>query len=62
LLNNIHRFNIDTTEIRHIVISHDDWDHISGLWYLIHDRNDITVYVCPGFKEDIKGRIRSFGA
>ena len=61
LLNNIHRFNIDITKIRHIVISHDDWDHISGLWYLIHDRKDITVYACPGFKEDIKSRIRSFG-
>ncbi len=61
LFNNIHRFNIDITKIKHIVISHDDWDHISGLWYLIRDRKDITVYVCSGFKEDIKNRIISFG-
>ncbi len=61
LLNNIHRFNIDITNIKHIVISHDDWDHISGLWYLIYNRKDIAVYVCPGFREDIKDRIRSFG-
>ncbi len=61
LLNSIRRFNIDTTKIKHIAISHDDWDHISGLWYLIHDRKDITVYVCPCFKQDIKDRISSFG-
>ncbi len=61
LLKNMRKFNIDTTKIKHIVLSHDDWDHISGLWYLIRGRKDITVYVCPGFKEDIKDRIKSFG-
>jgi len=61
LLNNIRRFNIDTGKIKHIVISHDDWDHVSGLWHLIRDRKDITVYVCPGFKQEIKDRIASFG-
>jgi 7,8-dihydropterin-6-yl-methyl-4-(beta-D-ribofuranosyl)aminobenzene 5'-phosphate synthase len=62
LLNNIRRFNIDTGKIKHIVLSHDDWDHISGLWYLIDNRKDITVYICPGFKQVIKDRIASFGA
>lgn len=60
-LNNIHRFNIDITKIKHIIISHDDWDHISGLWYLVHDRKDITIYICPGFREDIKERMKPFG-
>ncbi|MFZ2938307.1 MAG: MBL fold metallo-hydrolase, partial [Candidatus Omnitrophota bacterium] len=31
------------------------------LWYLIPDRKDITVYICPGFKQEIKDRIVSFG-
>jgi 7,8-dihydropterin-6-yl-methyl-4-(beta-D-ribofuranosyl)aminobenzene 5'-phosphate synthase len=61
LLNNMRKFNIDTAKIKHIVLSHDDWDHIAGLWYLIQNRKDITVYVCPGFKEEIKNRIVSFG-
>ena len=61
LLNNMRKFNIDTAKIKHIVLSHDDWDHISGLWYLIQDRKDITVYICPGFKQEIKDRIASFG-
>ncbi|MFZ2603618.1 MAG: MBL fold metallo-hydrolase [Candidatus Omnitrophota bacterium] len=61
LLNNIRKLNIDTAKIKHIILSHDDWDHIAGLWYLIPDRKDITVYICPGFKQEIKDRIVSFG-
>ncbi|MBU4304037.1 MAG: MBL fold metallo-hydrolase [Candidatus Omnitrophica bacterium] len=61
LLNNMRKFNSNAAKIRHIVLSHDDWDHIAGLWYLIPNRKDITVYVCPGFKQEIKDRIASFG-
>ena len=59
---NIKRLNIDINRIQHVVLSHDDWDHISGLWYLLKNRKDIKVYVCPGFKQEIKERIVSFGA
>jgi 7,8-dihydropterin-6-yl-methyl-4-(beta-D-ribofuranosyl)aminobenzene 5'-phosphate synthase len=61
LLNNMREFNIDVTKIKYIVLSHDDWDHIAGLWYLIPNREDITVYICSGFKQEIKDRIASFG-
>lgn len=61
LLNNMRKFNVDAAKIKHIILSHDDWDHISGLWYLIPNRKDITVYICPGFKREIKDRIASFG-
>lgn len=61
LLNNMRKFNIDVAKIKHIILSHDDWDHISGLWYLLRERKDITVYICPGFKQEIKKRIASFG-
>jgi len=61
LLNNMRKFNIDTAKIKHIVLSHDDWDHISGLWYLIQNRKDLTVHICRGFKQEIKDRIASFG-
>jgi len=60
-LNNLRKFNIDTAKVKHIVLSHDDWDHIAGLWYLLNNRKDITVYICPGFTQDIKKRIASFG-
>ncbi|MDD5109322.1 MAG: MBL fold metallo-hydrolase [Candidatus Omnitrophica bacterium] len=61
LLNNMRKFNIDAAKIKHIVLSHDDWDHISGLWYLLPGRKDITVYICPGFDQEVKDRIASFG-
>ncbi|HNQ50396.1 MAG TPA: MBL fold metallo-hydrolase [Candidatus Omnitrophota bacterium] len=62
LSRNVRKLNIDIARIKHIVLSHDDWDHISGLWELIPGRTDITVYICPGFKQEIKGRILSSGA
>ena len=60
-LNNMQKLNIDAAKIKHIVLSHDDWDHISGLWCLIPNRKDITVYICPGFKREIKYKVASFG-
>ncbi|MDD5255368.1 MAG: MBL fold metallo-hydrolase [Candidatus Omnitrophica bacterium] len=60
-LENTRRLGIDTRKIKHIVISHDDWDHIGGLWYILNDRKDLTVYICPGFKAKTKERIRSYG-
>ena len=61
LLNNIRKFKVDIAKIKHIVLSHDDWDHISGLWYLLPKCINITVYVCPGFNHEVKDRIASFG-
>lgn len=61
LLRNMQKFNVDASKIRHIVLSHDDWDHISGLWYLMRDKKDIVVYICPGFRQEIKDRLNSFG-
>ena len=61
LLNNMRRFNVDISKIKHIVLSHDDWDHISGLWYLLPNRKDITVYIPLNSKQEIKERIASFG-
>jgi len=60
-LNNARKMNIDFSKVRHVVLSHDDWDHISGLWYMINTNKNLTVYICPNFKEEIKERIKSFG-
>ncbi|MFA5115393.1 MAG: MBL fold metallo-hydrolase [Candidatus Omnitrophota bacterium] len=61
-LKNMRRFNIDPAGIRHVVFSHDHWDHISGLWRLMPGRRDITAYVCPSFKQEVKDRIVAAGA
>ncbi|MBU1006253.1 MAG: MBL fold metallo-hydrolase, partial [Candidatus Omnitrophica bacterium] len=32
LFSNMRKMKIDPADIRHIVISHDHWDHVAGLW------------------------------
>jgi 7,8-dihydropterin-6-yl-methyl-4-(beta-D-ribofuranosyl)aminobenzene 5'-phosphate synthase len=61
LLNNMRKFKIDAAKIKHIILSHGDWDHISGLWYLLPGRKDITIYICLGLNQKLKNRIASFG-
>ena len=56
---NIRKYNVDTMQIKHVVVSHKDWDHIAGLWHLIEGRNDMTVYICPGFSQEFKDKINS---
>lgn len=58
---NICRYSIDISTLKHIVISHDDWDHIAGLWGVLEKNRGVTVYVCANMNPDIKKRIQSFG-
>lgn len=60
LLKNIKKFGVDITKIKHIVLSHDDWDHVSGLWHLLSNGQNITVHTCPGFNQELKDKIASF--
>ena len=62
VLKQLKRFSIDIDKIKHIVISHDDWDHVSGLWKILERNNDVTVYICPHFSPDIKSKIKRYGA
>lgn len=56
------KINADFKKIKHIVISHDDWDHVAGLWKILEQNQDTTVYICPGFKQEIKAKIKWYGA
>ena len=60
-MHNVRKFGIDLSRVRHVVISHDDWDHIAGLWPLIEMYKNLSVYVGPHFHQDLKNRIRSYG-
>ncbi|MFH0753632.1 MAG: MBL fold metallo-hydrolase [Candidatus Omnitrophota bacterium] len=60
-LHNVKKYKIDLSKVRHVVISHDDWDHIAGLWVLLEKYKDLKVYVVPRFKAGLKDRIRSLG-
>jgi len=47
--------------IKHVVISHDHWDHTGGLWRFLDKYKDVTVYICPGFGAETKSRLTSLG-
>ncbi len=58
---NLKWMKVDADKIRHIIISHDHWDHLAGLWLFLEKKKDVTVYVCPGFSRETKERIAGFG-
>jgi 7,8-dihydropterin-6-yl-methyl-4-(beta-D-ribofuranosyl)aminobenzene 5'-phosphate synthase len=60
-LHNVKKYKIDLSNVRHVVISHDDWDHIAGLWVVLEKYKDLKVYVVPRFNAELKDRIRSLG-
>lgn len=62
VLEQLKKIGAGAGKIRHIAISHDDWDHVEGLWKILELNRDVTVYVCPHFRDEIKSRIRWYGA
>ena len=58
---NIHRFKIDISRIKHVVISHDDWDHIAGLKSFLQDNPNVSVYICSDSGKSIKDMVRDCG-
>jgi 7,8-dihydropterin-6-yl-methyl-4-(beta-D-ribofuranosyl)aminobenzene 5'-phosphate synthase len=55
-----HRIHVGT--IRHIIISHDHWDHTGGLWWVLEQNRDCAVYVCRKTAPALKERIIDCGA
>jgi len=60
-LKNIKTQKIDLSKIKHVVLSHDHWDHSAGLWKLLANYKNIDVYICPGFSQETKDKIASYG-
>jgi 7,8-dihydropterin-6-yl-methyl-4-(beta-D-ribofuranosyl)aminobenzene 5'-phosphate synthase len=57
-LRNAAKLNIDLLKIKHIVISHDHWDHTGGLWEILKERKGLKVYSCPGFSKEFKDKVK----
>ena len=60
--NQLNKLSIDLIKIKNIIISHDDWDHISGLWYVLERNKNVIVYICPSFSQEVKDKIRAYNA
>ncbi|MDP8259957.1 MAG: MBL fold metallo-hydrolase [Candidatus Gygaella obscura] len=52
---------IDLRKIRHIVISHDHWDHIDGIFSILAKNKDLTVYLPVHVDKDLKDKIKASG-
>ena len=61
LLRNIKKQKVNLAHIKHIVISHDHWDHTNGLWSILPHCPQACVYVCQRTSIALKKKIRSFG-
>ena len=61
LKNNFGKYNIDSSNIKYIVISHDHWDHTGGLWWILENNNNIKVYVCSRSSDEFKKKIKEYG-
>lgn len=61
-LENARKFGVDFSKVEHIIISHEHWDHISGLPCVLEKNKNVFVYVCGGFSKDFKDKIKSYGA
>ncbi|MDD2777945.1 MAG: MBL fold metallo-hydrolase [Methanocellales archaeon] len=59
LLSNMKALGIDPKDIEIIVLSHDHWDHISGLTWLLNLNPDVKVYAPHSFSKSLKGEISS---
>jgi 7,8-dihydropterin-6-yl-methyl-4-(beta-D-ribofuranosyl)aminobenzene 5'-phosphate synthase len=52
---------IDVSEIRDVVISHEHWDHTSGLWDLMLRNRGCRGHVCPHASSALVENIELFG-
>ncbi|MGD9108372.1 MAG: MBL fold metallo-hydrolase [Gammaproteobacteria bacterium] len=59
LLHNLNLMDINLSDINGIVISHEHQDHSGGLWKILEYRHNIPVYICPGFNQTFKDKIKN---
>ncbi len=59
LLSNMKVLDIDPKDIEIIVLSHDHWDHIGGLTWVLNLSPDVEVYAPSSFSKRLKEEIAS---
>ncbi len=62
LLNNMNKLGIDPKSIQYVFLSHIHGDHTGGLWAILRENPNVTVFLPATFPEAFKERVRGFGA
>ncbi len=60
LKRNFEKLKITPKSFRHVVISHEHWDHYGGLWYILENNPELKVYICANFSQEFKSKIKKF--
>ena len=58
---NVRRFKIDLSCVKHVVISHEDWDHIAGLRDFLKTHPKTRVYICKKSGKALKELVLGSG-
>jgi len=53
--------NVDLNLVDTVVISHEHWDHINGLWGILQMRKGMKVYGCPGMSKEFIDKVHEAG-
>jgi 7,8-dihydropterin-6-yl-methyl-4-(beta-D-ribofuranosyl)aminobenzene 5'-phosphate synthase len=56
LSNNMKILGIDIQKIKNIVLSHNHWDHLGGLWQILALKKDIKIYACQDLIKEFKDK------
>lgn len=62
LLANMQELGISPADVRHLVLSHDHWDHTGGIQAILAANSSIEVFAHDGFSEETLGLIREYAA
>ncbi len=62
LLANMQELGISPADVRHLVLSHDHWDHTGGIQAILAANPSIEVFVHDGFSEETLELIREYAA
>jgi 7,8-dihydropterin-6-yl-methyl-4-(beta-D-ribofuranosyl)aminobenzene 5'-phosphate synthase len=61
LAHNIDTLGVNIQDIDCIIISHEHWDHVGGIQYILSNRTGIPVYLPGGVPYSLKSSIASIG-
>ena len=59
-LKNLEALGVDIEAIERVVISHNHWDHLGGLWDLLNINKNIEVFACRDFAREFKDKLTSY--